>query len=257
MKKIISSLFILSVGLFLFPSAAFCQDTTKVRYENNEDADDQNTMTGQQDTTAMLVPVRKTALGLEVGFNASYLTIGENTSHQNTGDPVYGARAGMVLDIPLVGGLYLQPGFFYAMNGGNIAGEGTWDINTIEVPVNLTYKFNLSHANFFFIGAGPYVGYNLSGTGTGRDLGIGTDPSNDDIRAWDWGVGANLGFELNSGLFFRARYQQGFYNMQPGGQFAAINSASYGVQIGYFFGRNERVVPVVPASQHPELQVWD
>ncbi|MES2701247.1 MAG: porin family protein [Bacteroidota bacterium] len=181
-----------------------------------------------------------------------------------------GGRLGILFDIPFSNHLSLQPGINYVTNGYKAphyvttgynvplvpAGEIVWIINTVEVPVNLEYKFGDSCDNHFFVGGGPFVawnkggrlhlrGNNIGGSGgpidTKRDVYVGTAPS-DDIKPWDVGFGVNVGYEFKEGLFARAHYQMGFLNLQPtGNDDNALRNYNFGLSIGYFFHTKAKV----------------
>ncbi|MCW3120734.1 MAG: hypothetical protein JWQ38_226 [Flavipsychrobacter sp.] len=186
-------------------------------------------------------------LGLNISqYRMSYAGISPSL------DARFGLRLGGVADIGFNDNWSVQPGLFYVMNGFNytetIPFFGTAElkekINTIEIPVNVMYKFGDPGGNRFFIGAGPIIGMNIggqqeasfAGLSTSQSLKIGSDSTNSDLKMLDIGVGINLGYELSSGLFFRGRYQMGLSNVAPGGDADNyLKSAGYGVSIGYMF----------------------
>ena len=64
------------------------------------------------------------------------------------------------------GGLYFAPEILYTTKGGGINSGGELkiitDINYIELPLSLGYKFNLKRYDIF-IKTGPYIGYATNG----------------------------------------------------------------------------------------------
>lgn len=42
-------------------------------------------------------------------------------------------------------------------------GKASWNVMTIEIPVNLIYYIPTGDAGDLFVGAGPYVGVNIAG----------------------------------------------------------------------------------------------
>ena len=167
-----------------------------------------------------------------------------------------GGRFGGVVNIPLNKSLYLQPGALYVMNGFKESFLGLVElkahINTVEVPVNLFYKFGDGDNKPFFIGVGPYFAYNVVGgikttvnpvlgstattiANTKLDI-IGND-STDFVKAFDCGFGVNAGYQLAMGLFVNAHYQFGITNLIPidiNGY--SIKNYNYGISIGYMIG---------------------
>jgi len=114
----------------------------------------------------------------------------------------------------------------------------------------LQLKFGAPREECFFVGIGGYAAYNLSGTVTPASAGtfsIGSDPT-DNLKALDIGLVANIGYQLENGIFFRARSQYGFTNLQP--QVAdptvvlsytpSIYTRAYSLEIGYFFGHKAK-----------------
>ena len=187
----------------------------------------------------------------ELGLNISQYRISSGGVSPSL-DPAFAMRLGGVADIGCSDNLSLQPGIFFVMNGFNYTETvpffGTASlkekINTIEIPINLMYKFGEPGSNRFFIGAGPYIGMNVGGNQTAsffglsstQSLSIGNDSTTNDLKRMDVGVGLNLGYELAMGVFFRARYQMGLSNLAPQGDADNyIKSSSYGVSIGYMF----------------------
>lgn len=168
---------------------------------------------------------------------------------------IVGGKAGVIADIPLMNVLYLQPGMFYSMKGYDINYtysdgsylDGRMRVSYIEMPVNLIYKTGTEGSGRFFAGAGPYLGVaihgnvNVSMGGAGiiypfeldQSLTIGNSGFSM-IKRLDIGAGANLGYEMPFGMFFRGQFQYGFFNTSPQAQ---VTQRIFGgsVSIGYLF----------------------
>ena len=247
-KTITTALVLLSVSIFSVHTA-FGQDTTKMKNDNEEAEDQTEAQKKHENTKGSYV-----ALGIEAGLNMTDFLYSQGNGGI-TSKTLPRGRAGVLLDIPIHGVFYIQPGVFYAMNGHG--DNNTTNINAVEVPVNLMFKFQMRDRSYLFVGAGPFVGYNISGTEAEGTFRIGS-ANTDNIKALDYGIGANLGYELKCGLFFRARYQWGLANLQPqsNSYISTINSESYGIQVGYFFGRRAHMVQGM--QQQPKVpNVWD
>jgi len=162
-----------------------------------------------------------------------------------------GVRAGLSINGSISNALFIQTGLLYVANGykeSGILATGTVNVNTLELPALFTYKFGAPHTNGFFIGLGPYVAINLSGTekttgsyggGGSSTLLIGSDASTDELKRFDFGFGLNAGYGLITGITISAHYQRGIVNLVPGGnsQNTEYNS-NYGIALSYLFGSN-------------------
>jgi Outer membrane protein beta-barrel domain len=164
-----------------------------------------------------------------------------------------GFTVGGIVEFCLSDNVYLQPGIFYVMNGFKYSAddiEFTERVSTIQIPINLQYKFGDPGGNRVFIGISPFLGYNLSGkleasanfSGTpvssSQSLRIGSDSSNN-IRRFDAGVGFNAGYEFSNGVFFRAAYQVGVLDLRPMGDPNNFQRSShFGITAGFLFGKN-------------------
>ncbi len=172
--------------------------------------------------------------------------------------PKWGARVGVIADGILTKHLYLQPELLFVMNGykqQTIKGDADYQINTIEVPVNVAYKLGVPGENTLFFGLGPYAAINLFGTKKFTNV-AGSDPSGainigsderDDIRMFDVGLGCFAGNQFKKGLFIRFFYQAGFANLSPTGDSDnRLRNRNSGVVVGYFFksrkGKPKRII---------------
>jgi len=171
-----------------------------------------------------------------------------------------GVKAGVNADIMIGNNFSIQPGLFYSIKGGKrdanfgpILGhwEDNYTLHYFEVPLNFQYYFNDPGEGRFFIGVGGYVGVPFSGKnkyhrsiegqpdmdGT-TDLHFGSNANDNDLERFDFGVSANAGYYLRSGIFFRAMVQRGLANNIPDGQSTdqTLKLNTYSVSIGYMIG---------------------
>lgn len=185
-----------------------------------------------------------------------------------------GLRVGGIVDIGYNKNLSIQTGAFVNTNTGTQSyhekfyalGSGlptsdqdtrNYSITYIQVPVYALYKTGKEYDDpHFFIGAGPYFAAAIGGrfqqdyTNTlngnertvRKDDGIAVgNEKKDQIRPFDLGVQATLGYELPVGLYLRAFYGVGLLNTAPGGG-SNNNFRSYGggVTVGFFFNLTHR-----------------
>jgi hypothetical protein len=146
------------------------------------------------------------------GLNMSGYSVklhGESSYHQDklSNGPCIGA----LIDFPLKGKLGLQSGLLWSDDLVRLR------LSTLDVPVRLTYSFNLHDGSKFFVGAGPYVTMNIDVHAT-SNLG---------------GGGINVGFRAANGLLICLQGQYGFLNLASGS--AQVHNYSFGALGGYSF----------------------
>jgi hypothetical protein len=168
-----------------------------------------------------------------------------------------GLALGAVADVRLARSIYFQPGLFYEMAGTTFTADyvhfgGQWALNTITVPLNFEYKTGNEGGNRFFVGFGPYVAYNFSGSykteanqtynygaSTGN-LTIGSTVGKDYLKALDLGLGVNLGYLLSNGLYVRVHYQLGLSNLCPfADEHDSYKTSAFGATAGYYLNNRK------------------
>ncbi len=170
-------------------------------------------------------------------------------------------QGGLIFDIPLgEGGLRIMPELKYAnkmhelsttaaiIMPGALTYKGTSNISYIEVPVNLAYAFGGDTK--IIVGAGPYVGYGLSGkneytitNGSGTQIGSASEDiefgsGSTEISRLDYGAHAMAAVLFQNGFMLKVNYGLGLANLYS----ASTNGASYkqnylGASLVYFFKR--------------------
>lgn len=126
----------------------------------------------------------------------------------------------------------VQPGLTYVNKGGKIdfsemideAGfdpddfdgtqKATFNFSYLELPVNLVANFNAGEGKVF-VGAGPYLGYALSGNAKvgsiSEDAEFGS--GEDQVKRMEFGVNFLGGYQLNNGLNLHVGYGLGLSNL--------------------------------------------
>jgi hypothetical protein len=186
------------------------------------------------------------SFGPEIGLNiAEYKLVSPTeTSYPS---PKYSLRAGGIVDFGMGDHFSIQTGAYYVSNGwvysDGYGDNETININTVEVPLNFIVK--IGRRSRFWIGAGGYAAFYISGTdnvsgtflsSSSTSLKIGSD-STSNIKGIDAGYSISIGWQLPMGLFVRAHFNEGLLNLQPMGNSSnSITSASYGTTIGWLFG---------------------
>jgi hypothetical protein len=187
-------------------------------------------------------------VGAELGLNMANLAIkSDGNSVKTTFKP--GFAIGIPAGITVTPHVYFEPGLFFEMTGAKLTAQptGKYSINTVTVPINIEFKTGEKCGGRFFIGIGPYIGYNVGGSYTANAYGIlaatsvtlkiGT-ANTDDLKALDAGAGINFGYQLKMRLYARAHYQMGFVDLNPAADGNnSLKTSAFGVTVGYMFGR--------------------
>lgn len=125
-----------------------------------------------------------------------------------------GFSAGVLAEVSLGKRFSLQPQLLYNVKGVkyNVPDHShSVKINSIDLPIYAVYK----PLPGISIGAGPNVGYNLSGKNTAsfptkeEVVAYKFNGAEYDFHRFDFGVSALLGYEHTSGLFVQATYLKG------------------------------------------------
>lgn len=189
-------------------------------------------------------------LGPEIGLNMSNINETGNSTSPLSGlgigniaglsssyTSTYGIRVGIAVEYAFNENLALQSGLYYSMMGAKTGaqsvsvttyklsiGSGSKNINYVHIPLNIIYKIDAGPGKFF-IGAGPYISYALSGTNktgavtldtiaslpsTSTNINFGSDTAS--TKALDYGVNVLAGYELPGGLLFKVGYSYGLAN---------------------------------------------
>ena len=133
-------------------------------------------------------------------------------------------------DIPVSNFFSVQPGISLQGKGAKYRETENYmekeDVLAIEIPVNLLANLPAGPGHFY-LGAGPYAGFNISGkidrdyddgvveADYDTDLNIGDDDG-DDLKALDFGFNFLAGYQFNSGFNVGAGYGLGLTNLYPG-----------------------------------------
>lgn len=170
-----------------------------------------------------------------------------------------GMNFGVYLNVPLVSGLFFQPGVLYSGKGYKMsetetnsgitsAYQETFSTNYIEVPLNLGYEYKLGKAGTVFATAGPYLGYGIGGkiknevtiegvSATIPNNGISAFGKSADgaiLKPLDFGLNFSLGYKLPFGLYARFQYGLGLSNIANAANVSSKNKCM-SVGVGYAF----------------------
>lgn len=205
-------------------------------------------------------------VGVEGGINLNNLA--DHYENETTSNQIKtGFHAGVVADFGLGNHFSVSPGLRYSMKGGqeernyNITNAAVEEKNKlsyhyVEVPVNLIYKTGMEGSGRFMIGVGPYVAYMVNAQNKyktttesiidgqavttvdagGRELKIGND-EDDEIKGFDYGGQAFIGYQLPMGVFVKGGSQVGFANtLRHGSSSFMQKNYNFFLTLGYMFG---------------------
>jgi Outer membrane protein beta-barrel domain len=150
-------------------------------------------------------------------------------------------HGGIVLDASLSESISIQPNLLFSQKGYSLDASGATSkatFNYIEIPVNFLY--NATDA--LTIGAGPYLGYALSGSAkttiNGQTRTDDIDFDNDAKRV-DYGLNITAGYEVIEGLVISANYSLGLANINKDVTTSSTNTIKnnvIGFSVTKFFG---------------------
>ncbi|WP_293888851.1 MULTISPECIES: porin family protein [unclassified Sphingobacterium] len=183
--------------------------------------------------------------GLRAGVNIPKYSYENGSSESNTGFFVTG-----YLDAPVSPYFSILPGLSLQNKGGkrtisegSSSGEFKQSIMSLDIPVNLVAKLPTGASGNFIVGAGPYVGFGLSGKNKVKgnvgnwgaegetDVKFGSG-DNDQLKRTDFGVNFLAGYQLTNGFQINAGYGLGLTNLAPNGGSAKNRVWSVGIGFG-------------------------
>ena len=176
-------------------------------------------------------PVR---FGAKAGVNFSDIT-GDMTD-SFTGRTSF--HIGAVAEIPISESFAIQPELVYSAQGSDYEEDfdgmtfsGTVTANFLNIPIMAKYFV----ADGFTIEAGPQIGILLSSEIEEDDIDL---DIKDSLKGIDFGLNFGLGYQLDNGLNFAARYNLGLTDLNDDpdflGDFEAKNSVIQ-LSVGYSF----------------------
>jgi hypothetical protein len=166
------------------------------------------------------------------------------------GETKPGFAAGFLVDAPINMHLSFQPALYYVQKGTitqkplgpTKKDKISTELRYVDLALNFLYNTNKTAGNFF-IGAGPYVSFNLPSkflTKSPGDLQSETDITfgntiAETYRGIDFGANFLMGYRLKGGFFVSANYSLGLRNLLPEGSLSTgdIKNNFFGVSLGW------------------------
>ncbi|WP_456312054.1 porin family protein [Pseudomonas shirazensis] len=158
--------------------------------------------------------------GAKGGLNFASVS-GDNT--ENT-DVVTSFNFGVVSEIPISDTFSFQPELMYSGQGYSF-NDNTIALSYLNIP--LMGKYYVTKG--FSVEAGPQVGFLLAAKNEKTDV-------KDLFNTFDFGVNFGLGYKLDNGLNFGARYNLGLSDINNVENSSGKNKNSvFQISVGYFF----------------------
>ena len=173
----------------------------------------------------------QTSFGLKAGVNlGKYSNVPADMEDYSKMNPSFYVTG--YADLPVAPQFSIQPGISlqgkgekYKADGDNFDGSATTNVMAIEIPVNAVYYIPAGYSGSVFLGAGPYVGYSLSGktklkgdfSDVSGEAEYDVDFTGDDKdqKPFDFGVNFLAGYKLSNGFLVNAGYGLGLSNLSP------------------------------------------
>ena len=168
----------------------------------------------------------------EVGIYAPFTEYNSTTGNTIDISHKIGIKGGANVNLTIAKHLFLQSGLFFYQTGNKIASTSSYfgtttsfksdyNVNNLQLPLNIGYDLPLGKFGSVFATAGPYVGYALSGSATNNtsvngeaapdrkeDFTFGSD-AKDNMKRMDVGFNFGVGIKMRQGVYVRAQYGLG------------------------------------------------
>lgn len=170
----------------------------------------------------------QTQYGLKAGVNLGEYSNMPSGQSVNTSFYVTGYA-----DLPVAPSFSIQPGISlqgkgtkYVFKDMDGSADITRNVMSIEIPVNAVYYIPTGESGKVFLGAGPYIGFNVSGRDKAKivsgSMNISDDQklklsgSDKDLNVIDAGLNFMLGYKFSNGFLLNAGYNLGLTNIVAG-----------------------------------------
>jgi hypothetical protein len=168
---------------------------------------------------------QQVVFGAKIGINYASVT-GDNSSNY---DPITAVVVGAVGEFTLTEKLAFQPEILFSRQGFR---SPEYDLKLKYVNFPLLAKYYITKK--MSVEAGPQVGFRL--VAIAENSLFGQRDVSENVKGIDLGVNAGLGYKLESGINFSARYYHGFSNInQYVGPKINNQNAVIQVAVGYLF----------------------
>lgn len=171
------------------------------------------------------------SLGAKAGVNLAAIT-GEDTDDL---DGRTSFHVGAVVEISVSEKFSVQPELLFSGQGATLSEDGM-DIDFKLDYINVPVIAKVYVGEGFSLEAGPQLGFLINSEIEGGDLAI---DIKDYVKGIDLGVNFGLGYKLDNGLNFGARYNLGLTDGNDDEEFwessEAFKNGVFQISVGYFF----------------------
>ena len=151
-------------------------------------------------------------------------------------------HVGLVGDVKLQDKLYFNTGLLFSLKGFKIKGSGlggvssgSLNLNYLEIPLNLAYKFPINEKSKFLVQAGPYLGYAMSGKEKSGGESSSVNFNDAGIKRMDYGLGFGAGVEFGQ-IVASINYQLGIANLNDDSNTdATLKNKVFQISLAYMF----------------------
>jgi hypothetical protein len=185
--------------------------------------------------SATMVFAQAPKFGFKAGLNLNNVSTNDDELKEELGGRT-SIHLGVITDFTMSKSLSFQPQLLFSGRGAKIDHGDHNDVyafNSLEIPLNFTYKKNASKG--VFLGVGPSLGYNLSGKVKGdhdsEDIVFGS--GNGEIKRLDLGLNAIFGYQFSNKYFVSTNYSSGLSNWSNESNSTWKNNI-LGISVGFF-----------------------
>ena len=184
---------------------------------------------------ATMVFAQAPKFGFKAGVNLNNVSSNDEELNEELAGRT-SIHLGVITDFSMSKSLSFQPQLLFSGRGAKIDHGDHNDVyafNSLEIPLNFTYKKNASKG--VFLGVGPSLGYNLSGKVKGdhdsEDIVFGS--GNGEIKRLDLGLNAIFGYQFSNKYFVSTNYSSGLSNWSNESNSTWKNNI-VGISVGFF-----------------------
>jgi len=182
-------------------------------------------------------------------------------TNSSTGTQISG-KAGGIMDVPMNKHVYFQAGLYFELKGGvrdysyyhdtnyNATVHQQLNLYYADLPLNVLYKSGMQGKGRFVTGLGVSLSYVLGGINKVNEHSVTNDTlintngtfgvkAGNTLLGLDVGMNVLAGYELATGLFFRAYYTVGVKDIGPLTE--VDKNRMWGLSAGYIFGKGRNI----------------